>query len=143
MHLIRIYFDGGCKPNPGQGYGSYEILPERLKYHQKNMLIQFGFMTSNMAEYHSLISALKKLWHDSKNGAVLSLTESHPICTSRITLDIFSDSKLLVQQMNGRWKCKVAHIVELMDEAHLILKEFGHWKLTWNPREKNVARFGH
>lgn len=143
MHLIRVYFDGGCKPNPGQGYGSYEIVPLNLSYHAKGELIQFGFMTNNMAEYHAMIHGLKKLWHDAKNGNVMSLENRFAVVPSRMTLQIFSDSKLLVQQMNGRWKCKVKHIAELQDEARLVLKEFGHWKITWRGRQDNVERFGH
>lgn len=143
MHQVQIYFDGGCKPNPGQGYGSYEVRGVLLPYNHKATLIQFGFMTNNMAEYHAMIHGIKKLWHDSKNGNVLSKTESHAIVPGRISLCIVSDSKLLVEQMNNRWKCKVAHIVELRDEAQLILKEFGHWRISWRPRVYNVERFGH
>src|SRR5579859_3540265 len=98
MHVMRIYFDGGCKPNPGEGYGSYEIDGQPLLYRYRNSRVQFGLMTSNLAEYHALLHAVKKLWDDSRNGRVLSLSASHPICTARISLSIFSDSKLLVEQ---------------------------------------------
>lgn len=143
MYQFKLYFDGGCKPNPGQGYGSYEIECGRLTcgntFKHRQELLQFGFMTNNMAEYQSMISALKKLFHESGHGWLYE----NGYCRRNITLDIYSDSKMLVEQMNGRWKTKVAHIQELRDEARLILKEFGHWKITWQPRKHNVARFGH
>lgn len=143
MHQFKLYFDGGCKPNPGQGYGSFEIVSEHQPYSHRSTFIQFGFMTNNMAEYHAMLHGIKKLWHDSKNGNVLCVTPAEQVRPSRITLSIYSDSKLLVEQMNGRWKIKVGHIRELESEARLILKEFGHWKLSWRGRATNVARFGH
>jgi len=128
MHQFKLYFDGGCNPNPGQGYGSYEITSDKSHYQHKNTLVQFGFMTNNMAEYHAMIHGIKKLWHDSKHGNVRNISTHDQISCSRINLSIYSDSMMLVQQMNGRWKCKVKHIKELQDEARLLLKEFGHWK---------------
>lgn len=147
MHQFNIYFDGGCKPNPGQCYGSYEIdAPSlhvsrrgRVPFNVKGSLIQFGFGTNNLAEYWAMTAALKRLYHESKHGWLAE----EGFVPSRFTLTIHSDSKLLVEQMNGRWKIKLAHMVEAYDEARLVLKEFGHWKLIWKPRNQNVVRFGH
>lgn len=145
MYQFQLWFDGGCKPNPGQGYGSYEIgcSSGSSSYESKQSLIQFGFMTNNIAEYAAMIYGLKKLWHDSKNGSVKRKNTEIPIFTRDIGLDIHSDSKLLVQQMNGRWRCKMAHLRELEDESRLLLKEFRHWSIKWLGREHNVKRFGH
>lgn len=92
-----------------------------------------------MAEYFALNAALKRLLHSAKHGWLYE----NGFVSTRYTLQIFSDSKLLVQQLNGRWKIKVAHLKELHDESRSLLKEFGHWKLLWKPREQNVERFGH
>lgn len=142
VRVFSLYFDGGCKPNPGQGYGSYEIVTDRSLYQSKNTLIQFGFMTNNMAEYHAMLHGIKKLWHDSKHGNVIGL-DGMGLPPSQINLSIYSDSQILVKQLNGVYGCRVAHLRELIDEARLLLKEFGHWKAVWQRRSHNVARFGH
>lgn len=144
MFKFTIWFDGGARPtNPGNGYGSYEVACVQHPYSRKGSEVEFGWMSNNQAEYCAMIHALKALWHDSKNGSVMNCTRSHAIVPHRITLEIFSDSALVVHQLNGRWKVPVLHIRELVDEARALLKNFGHWKLTWRPRKFNVERFGH
>lgn len=144
MHKFSIWFDGGCRPtNPGNAYGSFEIACAEHLYSRKSSRIEFGFMSSNMAEYTAMNHALKTLLNDSQNGGVLVKTKSHPILPKRIILEIFSDSNLLVQQLNGRWRVKASHIAELVAESKGLLLAFAHWKLTWRPRQMNVERFGH
>lgn len=124
-----IWFDGGCKPNPGYGYGSWEIRDEDGILVQHRQREQFWKMTNNIAEYRSLNSALKWLVD---YGLTLD-----------VELEIRSDSKLVVEQVNGRWKVKNPSIKEVVEETLELLSNFPTWTLVWNPREENVLRFGH
>lgn len=86
---VLIEADGGSRGNPGPaGYGAVvkdaatgEVLAERKAY--------VGIATNNVAEYSGLIAGL---------AAAAELGAS--------TVDVRMDSKLVVEQMSGRWKVK-------------------------------------
>lgn len=131
MKEIRIYFDGGANPNPGRGYGSYEVIGDESLKH-KSLKQEFGSpLTSNQAEYRSLIAALRWLSHHVQ----------HPRAVSRVL--IFTDSMLVCQQLRKRWKVKVLHIKELVDETRVLLANYPKWEINWHGRHNNVKRFGH
>ena len=124
---INIYFDGGCKPNPGRGYGSYQVISEKLNH----LALRQDFgpkLTNNMAEYLALIAALKWLRHFTDK------TE---------TLIIYTDSTLLMHQLRGRYRVKVVHIKELWQECIQLLLPYHRYEIRWHDRKNNVNRFGH
>lgn len=49
---------------------------------------------------------------------------------------IFSDSRTLVNQVNGLWKSK-GHLARYREQAWQALKSFKGWQLSWLPREMN------
>ena len=124
-----IWFDGGCQPNPGNGYGSWEIRDEDGVLVQHRQREPFWHMTNNIAEYQSLNSALKWMVD---YGITLD-----------VVLEIRSDSKLVVEQVNGRWKVKNSHLKIYVEQTLELLENFPDWTICWNPREENVKRFGH
>jgi len=67
-----------------------------------------GAATNNQAEYHALIDGLKAVadWKPDK-------------------LDVYLDSKLVVEQVNNRWKVKEPDLKELHRQASELLKQFG------------------
>jgi probable phosphoglycerate mutase len=67
-----------------------------------------GKATNNQAEYHALIDGLK------------AVAEWKPD-----SLDVYLDSKLVVEQVNGRWKVKEPDLKELHARATELLKAFG------------------
>ncbi len=78
-----------------------------------------SFATNNEMEYQALLSILRG--------------------TSIIDGDeIFSDSQLIVYQVNGLWKVKKPHLFPLCQEAQKLLK-IRKVTLTWVPREENKA----
>ena len=88
-------------------------------------------MTNNQAEYHAMALALAYL---------VELMASSPVgAFGKIT--VHSDSKLVIEQINGAWKVRDADLKALWQECrnHLrILCERGHKVvLQWVPREKN------
>lgn len=52
-------------------------------------------------------------------------------------LHIRSDSKLIVNQTKGEWKCKDADLQRLLAEVHKIGQDFRAISIEWVPREQN------
>jgi ribonuclease HI len=130
---VKITFDGGSLGNPGKGYGSYLIegLPDppavvRLEFSPNGEIV-----TNNQAEYRTLISALKSLL---QNSAV------DPAATD---LEICGDSKLVIEQVSGRWKVKHPEIRPLHAAAADHLKQFRSVTLKWHRRNASVKLLGH
>ncbi|MCX4974980.1 bifunctional RNase H/acid phosphatase [Streptomyces sp. NBC_00620] len=120
MREFIVEADGGSRGNPGPaGYGSVvidaatgETLAEAAEY--------IGVATNNVAEYRGLIAGLK---------AARDLDPSAPI---RVRMD----SKLVVEQMSGRWKIKHPDMKPLAAEAASILPP-SQVTYEWIPREQN------
>jgi ribonuclease HI len=80
-----------------------------------------GAATNNQAEYLALIEGLKavKDWNPDR-------------------LEIYLDSKLVVEQVSGRWKVKEPDLKELHRQATALLREYGdRVTVTHVPREHN------
>jgi probable phosphoglycerate mutase len=120
MVRYDVQADGGSRGNPGPaGYGAVvldpdtgETLAEAARY--------LGTATNNVAEYRGLIAALR---------AAQALDPD-----AEITVRM--DSRLVVEQMSGRWRIKHADLRALADEAAGI---FPRERVTyeWIPRERN------
>src|ERR1700742_4057563 len=112
--------DGGSRGNPGPaGYGavvfdaeSGQVLAERFDY--------IGIDTNNVAEYRGLIAGLLAAKELGATSIVIRM-----------------DSKLVIEQMSGRWQVKHATMRELAREASVLLAEFPEKRLEWIPREAN------
>ncbi|MFI1285279.1 bifunctional RNase H/acid phosphatase [Streptomyces sp. NPDC020858] len=112
--------DGGSRGNPGPaGYGAVvldpatgETLAERAEY--------IGVATNNVAEYKGLIAGLAAARDLASDAQVL----------------VRMDSKLVVEQMSGRWKIKHPDMKPLAAEAARILPR-AQVTYEWIPREKN------
>ncbi|OEJ38836.1 bifunctional RNase H/acid phosphatase [Streptomyces agglomeratus] len=112
--------DGGSRGNPGPaGYGAVvldpetgETLAEAAEY--------IGVATNNVAEYKGLIAGLRA---------------AHALAPDA-TVHVRMDSKLVVEQMSGRWKIKHPDMKPLAAEAATV---FPRVRVTyeWIPREKN------
>jgi ribonuclease HI len=127
--VIRAYFDGnGNKEMTGLAqYRIYfvngEILPVSKEYQG---------LTNNQLEYHGLINCLKALCKISPGSTSVGAD-----------LVIMGDSKLVVEQVSGRWRVNEKHLVPLCDEATQLLSEmkrlFKSVKLMWVPSAENLA----
>ncbi|PWK91837.1 putative phosphoglycerate mutase [Lentzea atacamensis] len=117
---VIVEADGGSRGNPGPaGYGavvrdklSGETLAERKGF--------IGVATNNVAEYQGLIAGLRAA---QELGAE--------------TVDVRMDSKLVVEQMSGRWKIKHPSMQPLALEAQQLARAFGRITYEWIPRERN------
>ncbi|MCW2571050.1 MAG: Phosphoglycerate mutase [Frankiales bacterium] len=117
---LIVEADGGSRGNPGPaGYGAVvrdavtgEVLAERAA--------GIGVATNNVAEYGGLIAGLR---------AALDLTPSE--------VEVRLDSKLLVEQMSGRWQVKNPGIKPLAREAAGLISQLPSVRFVWVPREQN------
>ncbi|WP_411089423.1 bifunctional RNase H/acid phosphatase [Streptomyces sp. 061-3] len=121
-----IEADGGSRGNPGPaGYGAVvidpvtgETLAEAAEY--------IGVATNNVAEYKGLIAGLKAA------KALVPDASAEGALRVRVRMD----SKLVVEQMSGRWKIKHPDMKPLAAEAARILPASAV-TYEWIPREKN------
>jgi ribonuclease HI len=116
-----VYFDGGCRPkNPGHAGIAVVVLMDNK---QRILSRYIGIATNNYAEYTGLIVAVK---YAKELGAR--------------KVELVSDSKLVVEQTNGKWKIKSEEMRPLVMEARNLLDHHfaGMWKLRHVRRTDNV-----
>ncbi|MFH8494905.1 bifunctional RNase H/acid phosphatase [Streptomyces coeruleorubidus] len=120
MREFIVEADGGSRGNPGPaGYGAVvsdaatgETLREAAEY--------IGVATNNVAEYRGLLAGLRAA-HELDPGA---------------SVHVRMDSKLVVEQMSGRWKIKHPDMKPLAADAARIFPP-GRVTYEWIPRERN------
>ena len=127
---IIITFDGGAMPNPGIGYGSYNIKEEsKAWYIYKKSREEYGDgLTNNQAEYMALISAIKSVTRMvGKNN----------------NLKIYGDSLLVIKQISGEWKVKEKKLKPLFNDLKNLLLNFKTFTMHHRSRDESVKEFGH
>ena len=119
--ILVVEADGGSRGNPGPaGYGALvragdQVLAERAA--------AIGVATNNVAEYRGLIAGLQ------------AVAEIDP----EAEVEVRMDSKLVVEQMSGRWKVKHDNLQPLAREAASLVRGLGRVSFRWVPREQNTA----
>src|SRR5918992_482372 len=119
---LVVEADGGSRGNPGPaGYGALvrdavtgEVLAEVAE--------ALGHATNNVAEYRGLIAGLRAAAAVAANASV----------------EVRMDSKLVVEQMSGRWKIKHPDMKPLALEAGALAADFSSVRYTWVPRARNA-----
>ncbi|WP_261985760.1 bifunctional RNase H/acid phosphatase [Microbispora sp. CSR-4] len=112
--------DGGARGNPGPaGYGA--VVKDDAGQVLAEVAESIGTATNNVAEYRGLIAGLRALLALGAEGA---------------RVEVRMDSKLVIEQMAGRWKVKHEGLRPLALEAAGLARRFRvTW--TWVPRERN------
>ncbi|CUU59478.1 probable phosphoglycerate mutase [Parafrankia irregularis] len=119
---LVIEADGGSRGNPGPaGYGALvrdpatgEVLAERAA--------AIGTATNNVAEYEGLLAGLRAAADVAPDA----------------DLEVRMDSKLVVEQMSGRWKIKHPSMRPLATEASGLVSRFPSVRFVWVPRARNA-----
>ncbi len=117
---LKIYFDGGSRGNPGPsavGAVMYDNRDKKLE----ELSECIGKHTNNMAEY----TALKK---------ALEMAAKYK-CRK---IMIFTDSKLLDNQVKKKWKIKDKSILKVYLEISRSLERYNVVDLRHIPRESNT-----
>jgi probable phosphoglycerate mutase len=120
--VLVVEADGGSRGNPGPaGYGALvrdgatgRVLAERAGY--------LGVSTNNVAEYTGLLEGLR---------AAVAIDPGAEV-------QVRMDSKLVVEQMSGRWQVKHEVLRAIGREAAALLPA-GRVTYTWVPRAENAA----
>ncbi|MFE3638238.1 bifunctional RNase H/acid phosphatase [Streptomyces sp. NPDC059168] len=121
MREFIVEADGGSRGNPGPaGYGAVvsdavtgETLAETAEY--------LGVATNNVAEYRGLLAGLRA---------------AHALDPAA-RVHVRMDSKLVVEQMSGRWKVKHPDMKPLAAEANRVFPP-GRVTYEWIPRARNT-----
>ncbi|MDQ1647112.1 MAG: ribonuclease / adenosylcobalamin/alpha-ribazole phosphatase [Cryptosporangiaceae bacterium] len=117
---VVVEADGGSRGNPGPaGYGAVvidaatgELLAERSGH--------LGVATNNVAEYSGLLAGLEAA-----------------ITVGARAVDVRMDSKLVVEQMCGRWQVKHPSMKPLAAQAAALVRQLDEVTFTWIPRLQN------
>lgn len=115
--MLVIYTDGSCFPNPGKmGIG---LVIKRNGETIKEISDSVGRGTNNIAEYKAVIRAMK---------------EAKKLKAKEIVIN--SDSQLVVNQLNGKFRVKHEGLKPAYKEAKKLMGGM-KVKLRLIPREKN------
>ena len=119
---LVVEADGGSRGNPGPaGYGAvvrdartHEVLAE--------LSASLGTCTNNVAEYSGLVAGLREAARRAPGADT----------------EVRMDSKLVVEQMSGRWQIKHPGLRPLAAQAQQAARALGRVTYTWVPRERNT-----
>ena len=114
-----VYCDGAARGNPGPaGIGAVVVDPKGRRLAEVSSGI--GVATNNVAEYRAAIEGLRR---------------AQTLGARSVTLR--SDSRLLIEQLSGRFRVKNPTLVRLHGEVRAVLSGFGAVSFEHVPREFN------
>lgn len=120
---LILYTDGSCEPNPGPaGYGF--VVCDRRDEEEDVGFGYIGEATNNVAEYTAVLAGLAHI----KNR--------YP--SQGLSVLVRADSRLVVEQLAGRWRVTKTHLGTLNKEILRLAGDFKEVGYEWIPRERNV-----
>ena len=120
MKLI-IEADGGSRGNPGMSGAGAVVIDAATGNILREISEAVGIATNNVAEYSALIFALEAAFEIDPAAEIV----------------VRMDSKLVVEQMSGRWKIKHPDMLSLGARVQQLIKGKSA-EFVWIPREQNV-----
>ncbi len=121
QHALQVWSDGAARGNPGPaGIGALVQAPDGTVVAEVSEGI--GVATNNVAEYRAALAGLRAA---RDHGA----SEVH----------LRADSRLLIEQLAGRFRVKNPTLQRLHHEVRSVLAEFDRVRLEHVPRERNRA----
>jgi ribonuclease H / adenosylcobalamin/alpha-ribazole phosphatase len=119
---LAVEADGGSRGNPGPaGYGAV-VLDATTGEVLAEVSESIGRATNNVAEYSGLIAGLR---------AAAAIARGADV-------EVRMDSKLVVEQMSGRWQIKHPDMRPLAAKARETARALGRVSYTWVPRSRNA-----
>ena len=114
----HIYCDGASRSNPGDASIGVSISLDGKEIHTISR--EIGIATNNEAEYQALLDGLNYCIENSINE-----------------VDVFLDSKLVVEQVNKNFKVKAQNLKEFNTQVENLIKEFKYIEFNHVYREDN------
>ena len=128
MSNLKVWIDGACEPrNPG-GTASYGLVVkngENVILRGYHAISSGPAMSNNVAEYCGLLAFLK--WY-----------KDYP---EKGVVEVYSDSKLVINQMGGLWQAREGLYFDYFKECRGLVAEFQpptQFRFLWVPREENT-----
>lgn len=118
---LEIYTDGASRGNPGPSACAFIFVKNDEIIHKYSEYL--GNKTNNEAEYNAIIKALKKA-----------------VEFTRWDIKIYSDSQLVVNQINGEWRIKKEHLKELYQEVVKEKQNFKSVEFLYSKRENKFIK---
>ena len=115
-----LYADGAARGNPGPA-GAGAVLLDANGHVLAELTRFLGTATNNVAEYTGLIVGLE----EAKRRGVDEI-------------EVRMDSKLVVEQMNGRWRIKHPNMKTLALQAGELWATFPRRSIAHVPRDENL-----
>ena len=117
---LVAFTDGACEPNPGHGAAAYILRDSAGGQLEARGFYLGDNTTNNVAEFEGVARAAE------------AAARHH---ATRLT--IYSDSRMIVMQLQGRWRVKAEHLQDYYGRALDALGKLPRWSISWIPREQN------
>ena len=114
----QVFCDGASRSNPGDASIGVSISLDGKEIHSISR--EIGIATNNEAEYQALIDGLNYCIDNSINE-----------------VDVFLDSKLVIEQVNKNYKVKAHNLKEFNSQVENMIKEFKYIEFNHVYREDN------
>ncbi len=119
VNKVIIFTDGAARGNPGPAAIGAVIKDEKSNI-AATISRCLGATTNNQAEYRAVIAALEKA-----------------VSLGARQVALYSDSELIVKQINGQYKIKHAALRPLYQEVVKLAGALDSFKIAHVPRERN------
>lgn len=127
---LKIYTDGASRGNPGPASYGFVIFDDKGNIiHKEGNAI--GITTNNVAEYTAVCEALKYV-------SSLPRVKSRGIKDHASSIKLFADSKLVAEQLSGRFKVKAKHLMPIIEQIKIMAIELGGVSYHHIPRSENM-----
>lgn len=105
MKKLDIYTDGASRGNPGPAAWAFIIVDKTELIHKNSGFL--GKSTNNTAEYNAILMALQEAQNWTKG-----------------LVKLYSDSQLVIRQLNGEYRVNKAHLLELFNKVQALCNQF-------------------
>jgi ribonuclease HI len=113
---LTLFFDGGCRPNPGP----MEVAV--ASHGRVSIRVDLGDGDNNEAEWLAILHAVELAQEAGADDVLL-----------------IGDSVLVVEQARGRQRCRSPHLQPYLDAYRIAAASIPRIRLRQVPRSKNLA----
>jgi len=117
---LIVEADGGSRGNPGIAAGGAVVVDAATGELLAELGVYVGIATNNVAEYRGMLEGLRRAF---------AIDPGAPV-------HVLMDSKLVVEQMSGRWKIKHPDMQQIAQETRALIGN-RHVTFEWVPRLQN------